>query len=482
VTSIHKGIRAGASIGRSVARKFEVVVIGAGPGGYPAAIRLAQLGKRVLLVERDRLGGECLNYGCIPSKALIHTANLVHAIERAADRGVETGPVKVDMVRLQQWKGTVVQRLTSGIGQLCKGNGVEVVSGQASFTGADRVQIQKSDGSEEVTFVDAIIATGGRPSDLPAIHFDGKKILSTKEALELPRVPQNLAVVGGGISGLEIGTFYAKLGSRVVVVEIMDQILPGTDPEAVRVVARNLQKLGVEIHTKSQARWREDRGQGVVDIVTPEGLIARRADVLLLTVGRRPNTDDLHADRAGVEFGPRGHIKVDRQLRTSNPHIFAIGDVIGPPFLAHKATKEGLTAAEVIAGHPVELDYRALPSAIFTDPEIATVGLQEPEAVAQGKRVRIGRVPFAAIGRALTTGEYDGFVKLIADPETKILLGATVVGPDASDLISELTLAIEMGATVTDIALTVHPHPTLPEGIMESAEAALGQAIHILNR
>lgn len=466
-----------------MAREVDVVVIGAGPGGYPAAIRAAQLGKKVLLVERDRLGGECLNYGCIPSKALIHTANLVHAIERAADRGVETGPVKVNMARLQQWKGSVVQRLSNGIGQLCKGNGVEVMNGHASFSGPNRLEIRRSDGTEEIGFAHAIIATGGRPSDLPVFRFDGKKIISTKEALELDRVPLNLAVIGGGISGLEIGTFYAKLGSRVVVVEILDQVLPGTDPEAVRIVARNLQKLGMEVHVKSQARgWRQDKGQTVIDIVTPEGLIARRADVILVTVGRRPNTEDLHADRAHVEFGPRGYVTVDRQMRTSNPLIHAVGDVIGPPFLAHKATREGLVAAEAIAGHPVEFDVRAMPAAIFTDPEIATVGLQEAEAAAQGRKVRLGKVPFAAIGRALTTGDYDGFVKLIADQDTKILLGATIVGPDASDLISELALAIEMGATTTDIALTVHPHPTLPEGIMESAEAALGQAIHVLNR
>ena len=466
-----------------MARHADVVVIGGGPGGYPAAIRAAQLGRKVLLVERDRLGGECLNYGCIPSKALIHTANLVHAIERAAERGVETGPVKVNIAKLQTWKASVVQRLVSGIGQLCKGNGVEVVNGTAAFTEPNVVAVRGPTNSEDVLFNDAIIATGGRPSDLPAFRFDGKRIIGTKEALELPQVPVNLAIIGGGISGLEIGTFYAKLGTRVVVTEIMEQLLPGTDSEVVRIVARNLQKLGVEVHVKSQARgWREDRGQTVVDIVTPEGLIARRADLILVTVGRRPNTDDLHPEKAGVELGPKGYVKVDRQLRTSNPHVYAIGDVIGPPFLAHKATREGLTAAEVIAGRSVELDVKAMPAAIFTDPEVATVGLQEPEARAQGREVRVGKVPFAAIGRALTTGEYDGFVKLVGDPESKVLLGATIVGPDASDLISELALAIEMGATVTDIALTVHPHPTLPEGIMESAEAALGQAIHILNR
>src|SRR2546425_680029 len=481
--AVRKGIKRAETFGRSVDRHVDLVVIGAGPGGYPAAIRAAQLGKRVLLVERDRLGGECLNYGCIPSKALIHTGNLIRAIERAGERGVETGPVKLDLAKLQQWKTSVVQRLVNGVGQLCKGNRVDVLSGHASFMGPNDLEIRKADGSDWVTFTDAIIATGGRPSDLPTFRFDGKRVIGTKEALELPRVPQNFAIIGGGVSGLEIGMFYAKLGSRVVVIEIMEQLLPGTDPEAVRVVARNLQKLGVEVHVKSQARgWREDKGQTVVDIVTPEGLIARRADTILVTVGRRPNTDDLHAEVAGVEFGPRGYVKVDRQLRTSNPHVFAIGDVIGPPFLAHKATKEGVTAAEVIAGHPVELDVHAMPAAIFTDPEIATVGLQEPEATAQGRRTRVGKVPFAAIGRALTTGEYDGFVKLIADADSKVLLGATIVGPDASDLISELTLAIEMGATLADIALTVHPHPTLPEAIMESAEAALGQAIHVLNR
>src|SRR6266513_407250 len=472
-----------ASLRTPMVRQVDVLVIGAGPGGYPAAIRAAQRQKRVLLVERDRLGGECLNYGCIPSKALIHTANLVHAIERAAERGVETGPVKVDMARLQQWKSAVVQRLSNGVGQLCKGNGVDVLAGHASFTGPDRATVRTPSGSEEIAFTDAIIATGGRPSDLPAFRFDGKRVLSTKEALELPRIPPNLAVIGGGISGLEIGTFYAKLGTRVVVIEILDQILPGTDPEAVRIVARRLQKLGVEVHTKSQARgWRVDKDQSVIDVLTPEGLIARRADCVLVTVGRRPNTDELNVDRAGVEFAPRGYVKVDRQLRTSNPHVFAIGDVVGPPFLAHKATKEGLIAAEVIAGHPAELDYRALPAEIFTDPEIATVGLQEPEAAAQGRKVRIGKVPFAAIGRAVTTGEYDGFVKLLADPSSNVLLGATIAGPDASDLISELSLGIEMGATIADIALTIHPHPTLPEAIMESAEAALGEAIHVLNR
>ena len=465
-------------------RRADVVVVGAGPGGYPAAIRAAQLGKSVLLVERDRLGGECLNYGCIPSKALIHTANLLHAVRGASERGIELGDVKLDLARLQAWKSGIVEKLTTGIGTLCKGNGVEVAYGTASFTGPSSVRIDRRDGSsDDVDFGDAVVATGGRPSDLPAFRFDGMRVVSTKEGLELSRTPQNLLVIGGGVSGLELGTFYAKVGSQVVVVELLDQILPGTDPDVVRIVERKLKRLGVEVHVKSQAKgMREEGGRAAVDVETPEGPRVVRADVILVTVGRRPNTDGLHLDRAGVKTDPKGHVLVDKRMRTSNTRVFAIGDVVGPPYLAHKATREGLVAAQVIAGRDVEFDARAMPVAIFTDPEVATVGITEAQAKASGHAVRLGKVPFAAIGRALTTGESDGFVKIVSDAETKLLLGAAIVGPDASDLISELALAIEMGATVMDLALTVHPHPTLPEAIMESAEAALGQAIHVLNR
>jgi dihydrolipoamide dehydrogenase len=372
----------------------------------------------------------------------------------------------------------------SGIAQVLKGNRVDTVIGEAAFTGPQSLSIRKPDGTaEEIEYGDVIIATGGRPSDLPEFRFDGKRIISTKEALELPRVPGTLLVIGGGISGLEIGTLYAKLGSKVIVIELLEQLLPGMEPQVVRVIERHLKKLGVEYHVQSQAKaWREAAGVTLVDAVTPEGSLVVRADVILVTVGRRPNTDGLAADKAGVQMDAKGYVIVDKQLRTSNPHVYAVGDVIGQPFLAHKATKEGLIAAEVIAGRAVEVDYRAMPSAIFTDPEVATVGLQESQATAAGRNVKIGKVPFAAIGRALTTGEADGFVKLVADADSKVLLGAQIVGPEASNLISELALAIEMGATITDIALTVHPHPTLPEGIMESAEAALGQAIHVLNR
>ena len=442
------------------------------------------MGKKVLLVERHKLGGECLNYGCIPSKALIHVSNVVRAIDRAKEWGVEAGPAKVDMARLQAWKQSVVDKLTNGVALLEKGNGVEVAFAEASFVDERTVRTRYADGrTEDVEFGNAIVATGGRPSDLPAFRFDGKRVISTKEGLELPSIPTSLLVIGGGISGLEIGTFYAKLGTKVVVVELLEQLLPGMDPEVVRVVERHLRKLGVEYHTKSQGKsWRDEGDQAVVEAETPDGPLTVRTDVVLVTVGRHPNTDGLAADKAGVKMNPKGYVLVDSQLRTSNPHVFAIGDVVGQPFLAHKATMEGLTAAEVIGGENVEVDYRAMPSAIFTDPEIATVGLLEAQAAAEGREVKVAKVPFGAIGRALAQAETDGFVKLVSDTETKVLLGAAIVGPDASNLISELALAIEMGATVEDLALTVHPHPTLPEAIMETAEAAIGQAIHVLNR
>ncbi len=466
-----------------MARSVDVLVIGGGPGGYPAAIRAAQLGKKVLLVERDRLGGECLNYGCIPSKALIHSANLVHHARKAEEFGIDIPDVHVDMKRLQGWKAGVVERLTSGVGVLCKGNGVEVVLGEAAFTSPGEARVTTSGGEETVAFANAIVATGGRPTDLPAFRFDRKRVISTKEALELEEVPKRLLVIGGGVSGLEIGTFYAKLGSTVTVVELMDQLLPGVDPEIVRVVGRGLKKLGVTFHTRSQGKAWKETGDGLlVDAETPDGPIQVPCDLILVTVGRRANTDGLAPEKAGITVDGKGHVLVDKQMRTSNPRVFACGDVVGPPYLAHKATREGIIAAEVIAGRPMEADYRALPAATFTDPEFATVGWTEAQAREKGVEPIVGKVPFAAIGRALTTGDSDGYVKLVADSKTNRLLGGQIVGPNASDLISELALAIEMGASVEDIALTIHPHPTLPEGIMETAEAALGRAIHVLNK
>jgi dihydrolipoamide dehydrogenase len=328
-----------------------------------------------------------------------------------------------------------------------------------------------------------IVATGSQPVDLPAFRFDRERILSSKEALELAVAPRGLLVVGGGITGLELGTYFAKLGTKVTVIELLEQVLPGTDPEVARLVARSLKKLGVDVHVRSKATaWTAKDGRVRVSGETPEGAIEVVVDAVLVTVGRKPNTEGLNLAAAGVETDPKGFVRASKEMRTNVPHIFAIGDVTGMPFLAHKASKEGLVAAEVAAGHPAAADWRALPSAIFTDPEVATVGLDEAQATAQGLSVKVGKVPFAAIGRALAAGETEGFVKVVMDAGTERLLGVQIVGADASDLISEMAIAIEMGASVQDVALTIHPHPTLPEAIMEAAEAALGRAIHVVNK
>lgn len=466
-----------------MAREVDLLVIGAGPGGYVAAIRGAQLGLKTLLVDKDnRLGGECLNYGCIPSKTLIHTANLVHKARHAADMGIEFSNLRVNMKKLQAWRQSVVDRLNRGIAQLCKANGVDVMFGVASFLDPQRVRIT-GETTEEVQAGSIIVATGSRPIELPTFRFDGTHIISSREALELEVGPRDLVVIGGGVTGLEMGTYFAKLGTKVTVIELLDQILPGTDPEVARIVARSLKRLGVEVHVSSKAKgWKEEGGRLVVSAETPDGSIEVPADHVLVTVGRRPSTEGLNLEASGVRADERGFIVVDREMRTNVRHIFAIGDVTGMPFLAHKASKEGIVAAEVAAGRPAAADWQAMPWAIFTDPQVATVGLDEAAARAKGFEVRVGKVPFAAIGRALAQGETEGFVKVVMDGKTDALLGVQIVGPDASDLISELALAIEMGATVEDLALTIHPHPTLPEAIMEAAEAALGRAIHIVNR
>jgi dihydrolipoamide dehydrogenase len=474
-----------------VAREVDLLVIGAGPGGYVAAIRAAQLGLKTLLVDKDhRLGGECLNYGCIPSKTLIFTANLVHKMRGAGEMGVEFTGLHVNMIKLQQWRVSVIDRLNRGIEQLCKANGVDILYGMASFVDPHRVRVEGApapDGptppSEEVVAGTIIVATGSTPMDLPSFRFDRETIISSKEALELAAVPWDLLVIGGGVTGLELGTYFAKMGSHVTVVELLEQVLPGTEPEVARLVTRNLKRLGVEVHVSSKVlSWAQKGARLVIAVETPEGRKEIEADKVLVSVGRRPNTEGLNLAAAGVEADAKGFVRVDAQMRTNVPHIFAIGDVTGQPFLAHKASKEGIVAAEVAAGQPSAADWKALPTAIFTDPEVATVGLDEAKAVAAGHDVRVGKVPFAALGRALAAGETEGFVKVVMDVKSERILGVQIVGPDASDLISEMAVAIEMGATAHDIALTIHPHPTLPEAIMEAAEAALGKAIHIVNR
>jgi dihydrolipoamide dehydrogenase len=460
----------------------QLLVIGSGVGGYPAAIRAAQLGLEVTLVEKEpALGGVCLNHGCIPSKALIHAASLAHKIPELAEMGIEASSVKVDFKKLQAWRQSVVQKLSKGVEQLLKGNGVQVLQGKAVFQSPKKVLVESEHGTQAVEFKHCLIATGSRPIELPGFEFDHETVLSSDDALQLQEVLDSLIVIGGGYIGLELGTVFAKLGTKVTVVEMLDQLLPGTDPELVRVVERKLKALGVEIHLQSKAKsLKKGEGSAKLAVETPKGEITLEAEKVLVSVGRRPNSDELGLEQAKIERDGQGFIQVNENFQTVNPRVYAVGDVIGGPMLAHKATHEGLVVAELLAGKPAGADWQTIPAIIFTDPEIAYAGLTEKEAKEQGYKPLVGRFPFAALGRALTMGETDGFVKVIADEETHVVLGVQIVGPEASTLISEAALAVEMGARLEDIALTVHPHPTLPEALMEAAEVALGHPIHIL--
>lgn len=467
------------------ASRYEACVIGAGPGGYVAAIRLSQLGKKVVLVDRDRLGGTCLNYGCIPSKALIAAGSLFEKMKNAAEMGIVAEVVRLDMEKLLRWKDGIVQKLGNGIASLLKMNGVELVLGDARFTGVRSIEVKTHRGGVQTVEAEQfIIATGGRPIELPGLPFDGRTIISSKEALDLAEVPKRVLVVGGGVIGLELGTFFAKVGSQVTVVELMPQLLPGIDADLVQVVQRSLKKRGVAIHLESKVKSATVFGDGTakVSVETKKGEVSFDVDKVLVCVGVRPNTESLHLDAIHVQLTEKKFIRVDSTLRTNVGNIFAIGDVTGGPLLAHRASKQGIVAAEALAGRRSVYDVRAMPAAIFTDPEIATVGMTEAEAEKAGYKPRVGKFPFAASGRALSTGETEGFVKIVADQTSDIVLGASIVGPEASNLIAEATLAIEMGATAEDLALTVHTHPTLPESIQEAAEAVHGRAIHIFSK
>lgn len=465
-----------------IAMGTEVLVIGSGPGGYVAAIRAAQLGKDVTLVEKEAtLGGVCLNHGCIPSKALIHASSLYDHIQHAQLYGIQVKEATIDVAALQGWKQGVVDKLTGGVAQLCQRNGVEVMTGKATFTGNKQVRVEGEHGVTTINFKDAIVATGSHPIEVPQFEFDGVRVIGSRQALALDKAPKSMLVVGGGYIGLELSTVYAKLGTKVTVVEMLDTLLAGVEADLVRPVAKRLKALGVEVYTGARATaLKKTKTSATVTVETQEGPKTFKVDKVLVSVGRKPNAGDLGLEAAGVTLDERGFVAVDEQLHSSNPHVYAIGDVAGQPMLAHKASHEGVVAAEVIAGLPSAADFQAIPAVIFTDPEIATVGLSEEQAKEAGYTPVVGKFPFPALGRALTTGSPDGFVRLVSDAETQLVLGAQIVGHEVSNLISEVALAIELAATSEDLALTVHPHPTLSEGVMEAAEVALGQAIHII--
>jgi dihydrolipoamide dehydrogenase len=464
-----------------IERDAQVVVIGGGPGGYAAAFRAADLGKEVVLIEAaEALGGECLHHGCIPSKALLTATHLLDRIAAAQTMGIHAVQISTDPAAMRRWKDSILTQLAKGLAQLAERRGIEVIHGKATFAGSRRLRI--SDGSAgTLAFEHAIIATGSRPLDLAGIEIDGERVMTSRHALALRAVPERLLVVGGGYIGVELGTVYARLGSRVTVVEMTDQLLPGMDRDLVQVVQRNLRQRDVEIHLRTKVTGINGAGQRVrVQIGQEQGEVTTlEADGVLIAVGRRPNTDALGLEHTKVARDERGFLGVDAMRRTADPRIYAIGDVTGEPMLAHKAAREGKVAAEAIAGEPAAFDNVTVPAVVFTEPEIAFCGMSEEQARAAGYQVKIGKFPFRALGRALTLHATEGFVKVIADAERDVILGVRMVGAGVSDLISEAVLALEMGAQLEDLAASIHPHPTLSEALAEAAEAALGQAIHI---
>ncbi|MEX1312365.1 MAG: dihydrolipoyl dehydrogenase [Candidatus Sulfomarinibacteraceae bacterium] len=468
----------------SVSRGCQVVVIGAGPGGYVAALRLAQLGKDVILVEKGpRLGGVCLNVGCIPSKALIHAADLAHEVQHGGAMGLSVESLSVDLPKMVEWKDGIVERLTGGVEFLCSKNGVEVVHGTARFLSDRSLQVSNDDGQFEIEFEQAVIATGSSAMQLPNLPFDGERVIGSTEALSLQAVPGKMVVVGAGYIGLELGTVYAKLGSEVTIVEFLPEIMPGLDRDVAKELQRRLKKLKIKLLLKHRAESFSDGDEPALLVTGPDGDEIRiPADVVMMSVGRVPRTADLGLAEIGVETDDKGFINVDDKQRTTAPGIYAIGDVVGGALLAHKAYQEAKVAAEVIAGEPAAFDNVAIPAVIYTDPEVAWTGLTETEAIEQGFEVVTGTFNFKASGRAMTLNATDGFIKAVADAETKLLLGVVAVGRGVSELIGEATLALEMGAFLEDVGLTIHPHPTMSEALQEAVEAALGKAVHQVNK
>jgi dihydrolipoamide dehydrogenase len=470
-------------------QRFDAVVIGAGPGGYPAAIRLGQLKVKTAIIEREYVGGVCLNVGCIPSKAVIHAAKMYEKMAHADDLGISLpGKPTLDMKKLQAWKSGVVTKLTGGVRTLLKGNGVTIIEGTAKLDkpGPDghRITVATKNGTETIIAKNVVLATGSRPFEIPGFKVDQNRIIDSTGALALDHVPPRLIVIGGGYIGLELGMVYAKFGSKVTVVEALPRVLASMDKDCVAVVERKLKKMGIEVLANTKAKsWEEQGDRAVLTVELQDGKTATiDADKILLSIGRKPNSENLGLEVAGVAVDKRGFVTADDQLRTNVPGIYAIGDLIGGMMLAHKATKEGEVVAEIIAGHKAAFDVRTIPAVVFTDPEIASTGLTEEEAKDKGLAVKVGKFPFAALGRALSVNDTEGFAKVVAEAKTGELLGLHIVGNGAGDLISEGALAIEMGAVADDVRLTIHPHPTLSEAIMEAAAAALGEAIHVINR
>lgn len=454
----------------------DVVVIGAGPGGYSAAFRAADLGLKTILIERySSLGGVCLNVGCIPSKALLHAAKVIDEAAFFADHGIEFGKPKIDLKKLEAWKAGVVGKLTGGLTGLAKQRKVEVVTGKAEFVDDHHLKVATGEGERRISFRNAIVAAGSRPIAPPGFDLDHPRVMDSTDALKLEEVPKRLLVVGGGIIGLEMASVYHALGSEITVVELADRLMAGADADIVKPFRKIVEKRYANIYLKTKVAALEPDEKGVtVKFEGDKAPAEDRFDRVLVSVGRRPNTDLLNIEATGVEVLDNGCIAADEQMRTRVPHLFAIGDVIGQPMLAHKAVHEGKIAAEVAAGEKSAFDARVIPSVAYTDPEVAWVGVTQEQAKAEGMDVEVGVFPWAANGRSLSNGRDEGVTKLIFERDTERVIGAGIVGTNAGDLIAEVALAIEMGADMHDIGLTIHPHPTLSETVGMAAEAAAG--------
>lgn len=459
----------------------DTIVIGAGPGGYVAAIRAAQLGQKVTIVEKEHIGGVCLNVGCIPSKAVIAAGHRYETAKHSDAYGISAENVTVDFSKVQEWKAGIVKKLTGGVEGLLKGNKVEIVRGEAFFVDNNSLKVMTENSSQTYNFKNAIIATGSRPIELPTFKYS-KRVLNSTGALALQEVPEKIVVIGGGVIGVELGGAYANFGTQVTILEGADDILSvGFEKQMTAIVKKNLKKKGAEIYTKAMAKGVEETDNGVVVTFEVKGEEKKiEADYVFVMVGRRPNTDDMGIEQAGVKMTDRGIIEIDKQCRTNVSNIYAIGDIVAGPQLAHKASYEAKIAAEAIAGHSSEIDYLGIPAVVFSDPELATVGYTEQDAKAEGIDVKTAKFPYAGNGRALSLDSTEGFVKLVTRKEDGVVIGAQIAGANASDIISELGLAVEAGITAEDIALTIHAHPTLGEMTMEAAEVALGTPIHVL--
>src|SRR4051812_13034029 len=461
----------------------DVAIIGGGPGGYVAAIRAAQLGLNTVCIEMDKtLGGTCVNVGCIPSKALLSSSeHFEFSRLHAAEHGVVLGDVKLDLPTMMKRKDAVVGQNTKGIEFLFRKHKITWAKGRGTLKSGDVVDVAGDDGkSESYRAKNVIIATGSVPVELPFLRFDEKRVLSNIGALTIPEVPRHLLVIGGGVIGLELGSVWRRLGAKVTVVELMPTILPGNDEEIIREADKVFRKQGLEIKVGTKVTGAKLEGKRVLVDVEKDGKKETLdADYVLVSVGRKPSLLGIDAAALGLKLGKRGEITVDAQLRTNLPNVYAIGDAVGGKLLAHKAEEEGVIAAEVIAGHKVHMDYKSMPSVVYTWPEIATVGLAEHEVKATGRKYKVGKFPFSANGRARTAAETTGFIKFIADAETDELLGAHMIGANVSEMIEEAVLAFEFRGSSEDIGITVHPHPTLSEAIKEAALGVLGRSIHI---